>query len=388
MINTPAMVASWWSRARLGIFVHWTPASVPGWAPPYVSPGELPAAGRRAPLGWTSYAEWYENSLRFPGSPAAAHHRATYGSRPYTDFGRDFEDGLATWDPAAWARSFREAGAGYAVLVTKHHDGFCLWPSGTHNPHRTGWHTARDVVGEFAEAVRAEGLRFGVYYSGGLDWTFDDRPIGTAADMLSAVPRGSYPAYADAQLRELIRRYRPDILWNDIAWPASATEIRSLTDFYRFTVPHGVVNDRLLPYAPYWRGLSLPGATSLYNWWDRRTVAQGEGFVPRTPPDFDFRTPEYARYTGSDPYEITRGIDHSFGYNRNSGPNAFIDRRTLTSLVRDTAADGGNLLLNVGPRGEDATIPAEQRLRLDWLAEETASGELSSDRTPGRCAPE
>ncbi|MCX4655983.1 alpha-L-fucosidase [Streptomyces microflavus] len=382
------MVASWWSRARLGIFVHWTPASVPGWAPPYVPPSELPAAGRRAPLGWTSYAEWYENSLRFPGSPAAAHHRATYGTRPYTDFGHDFEDGLSGWDPAAWARSFREAGAGYAVLVTKHHDGFCLWPSETENPHRTGWHTARDVVGEFAEAVRAEGLRFGVYYSGGLDWTFDDRPIGTAADMFSAVPRGRYPAYADAQLRELIRRYRPDILWNDIAWPAAATGIRSLTDFYRFTVPHGVVNDRLLPYAPHWRALGLPGAKSLYNWWDRRTVAQGEGFVPRTPPDFDFRTPEYARYTGSDPYEITRGIDHSFGYNRNSGPDAFIDRRALTSLVRDTAADGGNLLLNVGPRGEDATIPAEQQLRLDWLAEETASGSLTPERTPGRSAPE
>ncbi len=228
------------------------------------------------------------------------------------------------------------------------------------------------MVGEFAEAVRAEGLRFGVYYSGGLDWTFDDRPIGTAADMFSAVPRGRYPAYADAQMRELIRRYRPDILWNDIAWPASADEIRSLVDFYRFTVPHGVVNDRLLPCAPHWRGLGLPGAKALYNWWDRRTVARGEGFVPRTPPVFDFRTPEYARYEGSDPYEITRGVDHSFGYNRNSGPDAFLDRAALTSLVRDTAADGGNVLLNVGPRGEDATIPAEQSLRLEWLAEDVA----------------
>ncbi|NEE45411.1 alpha-L-fucosidase, partial [Streptomyces sp. SID8455] len=60
----------------------------------------------------------------------------------------------------------------------------------------------------------------------------------------------------------------------------------------------------------------------------------------------------------------------------------------LTSLVRDTAADGGNLLLNVGPRGEDATIPAEQQLRLGWLAEETASGSLTPERTPGRSAPE
>lgn len=106
-------------------------------------------------------------------------------------------------------------------------------------------------------------------------------------------------------------------------------------------------------------------------------MAQGEGFVPRTPPVFDFRTPEYARYEGSDPYEITRGVDHSFGYNRASGADAFIGREALTSLVRDTAADGGNVLLNVGPRGEDATIPAEQRLRLEWLAEE--AGALTPD---------
>jgi len=362
------MVASWWSRARLGIFVHWTPASVPGWAPPYVPPDELPAAGRRAPLAWTAYAEWYENALRFPGSPVSAHHRATYGTRPYAASGADFNDALDGWDPTAWARDFRAAGARYAVLVTKHHDGFCLWPSEVANPNLSGWHTTRDVVGEFAEAVRAEGLRFGVYYSGGLDWTFDDRPIGTGADTVRAVPRGRYPAYADAQMRELIRRYRPDILWNDIAWPASRSAVRQLIAYYRFIVPHGVVNDRLYPYTPLWRTLRAPGAKALYDRWERRAIAQGEGFVPRKPPYYDFRTPEFARSTGPDPYEITRGIDHSFGYNRNSPPEAFLDRDALETLVRETAADGGNVLLNVGPRGEDATIPAEQLLRLKWLA--------------------
>ncbi|WP_327239624.1 alpha-L-fucosidase [Streptomyces sp. NBC_01318] len=375
------MVASWWSRAQLGIFVHWTPASVPGWAPPYVPADRLPLAGRPTPLGWTSYAEWYENALRFPGSPVSAHHRATYGTRPYTAFGQDFNEALESWDPAAWARSFRAAGARYAVLVTKHHDGFCLWPSEVRNPHRTGWHTTRDVVGEFAEAARAEGLRFGVYYSGGLDWTFDDRPIGTGADMVSAVPRGSYPAYAAAQMRELIRRYRPDILWNDIAWPGSRADVQRLIEYYRFTVPNGVVNDRLFPRAPLWSLLRLPGAKPLYNRWERRTIAQGEGFVPRKPPYYDFRTPEFARYIGPDPYEITRGIDHSFGYNRNSPPDAFLSRTALTALVTGTAAAGGNLLLNVGPRGEDATIPAAQQLRLDWLAE------LTTDLTPDGCVP-
>ncbi|MFB7215097.1 alpha-L-fucosidase [Streptomyces sp. NPDC056255] len=375
------MVASWWSRAGLGIFVHWTPASVPGWAPPYVPADELPLAGRRAPLGWTPYAEWYENALRFPGSPVAAHHRATYGARPYAAFGGDFNDALANWDPTAWARDFRAAGARYAVLVTKHHDGFCLWPSEVANPHRAGWHTARDAVGEFAEAVRAEGLRFGVHYSGGLDRTFDDRPIGTAADIVSAVPRGSYPAYAGAQMRELIRRYRPDILWNDIAWPGSPTDVQRLIEYYRFAVPHGVVNDRLLPRAPIWRTLSLPGAKALYNGRQRRTAARGEGSVPGRPPYRDFRPPESARRTGPGLYEITRGIDRGFGYNRNSPPEAHLGREALESLARETAAGGGNLLLGVGPRGEDAKVPAAQRLRLDWLAE------LTSELTPDGCVP-
>lgn len=367
MINTSTMVAPWWQQAQLGIFVHWTPASVPGWAPPYDPAG-------RAHLGWTSYGEWYENSLRFPGSPVSAHHRETYGSRPYTAFGGDFADALSGWDPADWARRFRAAGARYAVLVAKHHDGYCLWPSEVRNPHRTGWHTPSDVVGEFAEAVRAEGLRFGIYYSGGLDWTFQPRPIATGADTVAAVPRGAYPAYADAQLRELIRRYHPDILWNDIAWPAGRAGIRSLVEYYRFTVPHGVVNDRLYPYTPLWRALRVPGLRAAYNSWERRTVVSDEGFVPKKPPYYDFRTPEYSRYTGPDPFEITRGIDHSFGYNRNSGDGSFISRDALAALLATVRSDGGNLLLNVGPRGEDATIPPEQQRRLDWLGEAAGVG--------------
>ncbi len=103
--------------------------------------------------------------------------------------------------------------------------------------------------------------------------------------------------------------------------------------------------------------------------------------MPRKPPYYDFRTPEFARYIGPDPYEITRGIDHSFGCNRNSPPDAFLSRTALTALVTGTAPAGGNLLLNVGPRGEDATIPAAQQLRLDWLTE------LTPDLTPDGCVP-
>ena len=115
----------------------------------------------------TPYTEWYANAIQVAGTPSAAFHKANYGDAPYEAFKAPFLAGLKAWDAAAWAQTFREAGARYVVLVTKHHDGFCLWPSGVANPERAGWDAGRDIVGEIAAAVRAEGLRFGVYYSGG-----------------------------------------------------------------------------------------------------------------------------------------------------------------------------------------------------------------------------
>jgi hypothetical protein len=87
----------------------------------------------------TPYTEWYWNALRVPGSPTARFHAEHYGDRPYADFRPPFAEGLRAWDPSAWARLFRRACARYVVLVTKHHDGYCLWPSGVANPHQAGW---------------------------------------------------------------------------------------------------------------------------------------------------------------------------------------------------------------------------------------------------------
>ena len=76
-------------------------------------------------------------------------------------------------------------------------------------------------------------MRFGVYYSGGLDWTFEDRPLGAMSDVIAAIPRGDYPDYAAAHLRELIARYRPSVLWNDIAWPSEGKHLWPLlTEYY------------------------------------------------------------------------------------------------------------------------------------------------------------
>jgi len=366
-------VPAWWLDAKLGIFVHWTMAAVPAFAPVGDDMGGLMGSHRRDAFAWSPYTEWYENSIRFPDSPAARHHRATYGDLPYASFREPFESGIEQFEPDAWAATFAATGARYVVLVAKHHDGYCLWPTEVAHPHRPGWHSRRDVVGELATAVRRAGMRFGLYYSGGLDWTFDDRPMGSLGDMLAAVPRGDYPAYAEAQVRELIDRYRPSVLWNDIAWPEPAARLWPLLEDYYATVPDGVVNDRWMPWSP------LLGATrsSLV----RRAVDVGVarltspdgGIVPPRPPHFDVRTPEYVVFDDVQPtpWECVRGMDHSFGYNAHSGPEDFIGRDELLWLLADIAAKGGNLLLNVGPRGVDGAIPDEQLERLDWLGDWT-----------------
>lgn len=360
---------AWWSDAKLGIFIHWTPASVAGFAPVDSEIGALVASGAPDALAESPYTEWYENSLRFPGSSASRYHSEHYGLMPYAELADRFREGLESWDPDDWARRFAATGARYVVLVTKHHDGFCLWPSSVDNPNRRGWHTGRDVVGELRESVLAAGMRFGVYYSGGLDWTFDDRPVGNLGDMIASVPRGAYPAYAAAQVRELIARYAPSVLWNDIMWPDVAAGLWPLLAEYHHHVPDGVVNDRWMPWMPVMglarhrpvrRGADLVSA--------RAARAEG-GLVPTKPPYFDVQTPEYVVFDDVRrvPWECVRGMDESFGYNRMSRPEHFLTGEGLLDMFADIASKGGNLLLNVGPRGEDARIPDEQLALLDTL---------------------
>ncbi|MBV8462749.1 MAG: alpha-L-fucosidase [Acidimicrobiales bacterium] len=363
-------VPAWWRDAKLGIFVHWTPASVPAFAPTQSDFSQLMASRRPDALADAPYAEWYENSLRFPDSPAARHHRSVWADRPYRSFADDFEAGLEQWDPEGWSARFAAAGAGYVVLVAKHADGWCLWPTTVANPNVPKWHSRRDLVGELAEAVRARGMRFGLYYSGGLDSTFCARPMGSMGDVIAAVPRGPYPAYAEAQVRELIDRYQPSVLWNDVAWPSLAKDLWPLLAAYYDRVPDGVVNDRWMPWSPLFRLADTSiGRRALDAAFRRQTRASG-GLLPPKPPHFDYRTPEYLTFdTVQDtPWECVRGMDRSFGYNAESAPEHFLSREELLWTVVDIAAKGGNLLLNVGPRGVDAQIPDEQLDRLRWLA--------------------
>jgi alpha-L-fucosidase len=364
---TPA----WWLDAKLGIFVHWTPASVPAFAPGDAEIGELLVSDAPDALAESPYTEWYENSLRFPNSSVARHHRAVYGDRPYDEFARDWEAGLASWDPDAWAARFAATGARHVVFVAKHCDGYSLWPTDVRHPHRDRWHSTRDVVGEMAEAVRGAGMRFGLYYCGGLDWSFEPTPMGSMAGVIAAIPRGEYPAYAETQVRELITRYRPSVLWNDVAWPAPGARLWRLLGDYYAQVPDGVVNDRWMPWHPL---LGLAGTAAgrrLIDAGSRRQARRDGGLLPPKPPHFDYRTPEYLALAdiAREPWETVRGMDRSFGYNASSRPEHFIGHEELLGLLVDAAAKNGRLLLNVGPRGVDAQIPPEQLTRLDWLSQ-------------------
>jgi len=366
---------AWYDEAKLGIFVHWTPASVIGYAPREREINELLVERYDDMQVEVPYTEWYENSLRFPQSSAAKYHREHYGARPLHEFAADFARAVEErWDPEAWADAFAAAGARYVVLVTKHHDGFCLWPTRVPNPRRAQWSLRRDAVGELARAVRARGIRFGVYYSGGLDWTFDARPIANIGDLIAAAPGGAYPRYADAHFRELIERFQPDVLWNDISWPGvRASLLRLFADYYN-EIPEGMVNDRWTPVFPMGRLLRIPFVRRRFNARVKAAVLRHGGAL-QPPPALhaDTRTPEYATFPDVRPekWECVRGIDKSFGFNRASRPEDFLSREALIHSLVDIASKNGNLLLNVGPRGEDAQIPEPQLERLRWLGDFT-----------------
>jgi len=366
-------VPDWYHDAKLGIFVHWTMASVPAFAPRDCDILELLRTRYRDLQAFTPYVEWYENALKFPDSPVARYHREHYGARPYAAFREDFErGGIARLDPDGWAEAFRAAGARYVVLVTKHHDGYCLWPSRVPNPRRPGWASPRDCVGELARAVRARGMRFGVYYSGGLDWSFEPQPVRTVVECMASIPGRDYPAYAEAQVRELVERFEPSVLWNDIAWPTDRAALFRLFADYYAAVPEGVVNDRWLTRSWIADALRLRPLGWLADRLVERQVRLGRAdLTPPRPPFCDVRTPEYAAFPDARPekWESVRGMDKSFGYNRASQEEDFLSHAELIRSFADIVSKNGNLLLNVGPRGEDAAIPEPQLRRLRWLGE-------------------
>lgn len=364
---------TWYDDAKLGIFLHWGLYSVPGWAPQVPDIQQLlREQGPAEMLRHNPYAEWYLNSSRLKGSPTWRHHRDTYGADvTYDDFIAPFDGGTVAADMDAIARACRDAGAGYVVLTAKHHDGFCLWPTALPHPRKGRYHARRDIVGDLSRAVIGAGLRMGLYYSGGYDWPYNDALLQNPADSFLAVPHTpDYIGYATAHVSELIARYRPAVLWNDICWPAGGDLPALFAEYYN-SVPDGVINDRWIE-PPRHRGaltdaLARVGGDVLQRLWPLIPQKYKSLTFPADH-HYDIRTPEYARFDSIQQrkWESTRGVGHSFGANRNERPQDIV---TTTELVRsfvDIVAKNGNLLIGIGP-DENGAIPEQQLSPLRGL---------------------
>ena len=331
---------AWWADAGLGILVHWGPYSVPAWAP--LGPDPYAVAEAR---GWdeallrTPYAEWYWNGLALAGSDVAAYHEANHAGTTYEDFAATFAEASANVEADSWAELFARAGAGYVVLTTKHHDGFALWPT-----KQTDFSIAQtpydgDIVGEYVDAARAEGIRVGFYYSLS-DWHHPDYPPFTEADKpyVSFLGKRSptWDRYVDAmfgQVRELCTDYGPiDLMWFDGQWERTKDEWRAaeLAAMIRELQPGVIINDR------------LPGG-------DYATPEQG---VPGVAPDGR--------------WEACLTMNRSWGYVPRD--NEYKSSTELVHTLCEVAGKGGNLLLNVSPRA-DGSLPDEQKVRLQDVAE-------------------
>jgi alpha-L-fucosidase len=339
----------WYADAKLGIFIHWGLYSVPGWAP--LSHPEHDFASTDY-IKYNPYAEWYLNVMRIPGSPTQQYHREHYGNMSYYDFAPVFNRESKKWNPDAMAAAFKMAGARYVVLTSKHHEGFTLWPSTTLNPNPSiplnERHAERDIVGDLTKAVDKQGMKMGLYYSGGYDWTFNAGPIEAPGDYESVKPENkAYGDYAFAQIHELIEKYHPMLLWNDIDWPKTDRAMQVEADYYN-AIPDGVIDDRF--------GIKHS----------------------------DFTSPEYEKKDtiSEKKWEECRGLGRSFGYNRAEGEKETIAPADLIALLVDIVSKNGNLLLDVGPEA-DGTIPPVQMERLKalgaWLKQ---NGEAVYDTTP------
>ena len=328
----------WYDDAKLGIFLHWGLYSVPGWAPQVANIQQmLHDDGPAAMLRNNPYAEWYRNTSRVEGSPTWQHHREAWGEDfDYDDFVPLFDAGTADADLGAIAEVCRQAGARYVVLTTKHHEGFTLWPATEPHPSKGHYRAGRDLVGELTEEVRARGMRMGLYYSGGYDWPYNDALMKEPADAMLAVPSSPrYERYATAHVTELIERYEPSVLWNDVCWPAGGNLAELFARYYN-TVPDGVINDRWLqPTAkrsPARDELTRIGGNLLQAMW-KHLPSDVKSLTFPGANWYDFNTPEYASFDEivDKKWESTRGVGHSFGANRNERPEDIV---TSTELIR------------------------------------------------------
>lgn len=325
---------SWFTDAKFGIFIHWGVYSVPSYAP--IVPGRL------------AYSEWYWNAITEgrKGTKNPVHsgsweyHRRVYGAEfAYPDFAPQFRAEL--FDPDQWAAVFKRSGAKYVVLTSKHHDGFALWPSREAsatwgrpwNAVETG--PRRDLLGDLTAAVRRKGLRMGYYFSL-YEWYnplwLSDKPRYIAKHM--------FP-----QFKDLVNRYRPSLIFGDGEWDLPSAEWRT-PELLAWLFNESSVKDEVV----------------INDRWGKDSRHKHGGYW----------TTEYTpgMSTGGHPWEESRGMGFSYGYNRAERLEHYHTGRQLVLMLVDLVSRGGNFLLDIGPAA-DGTIPVimEQRLAEigSWL---------------------
>jgi alpha-L-fucosidase len=309
----------WFKDAKLGIFIHWGVYSVPAYS------------------NKEDYAEWYLRGLMLGDSLRTSYMQTHFGKDfEYKDFAPYFKTEL--FYPDEWADIFKRAGAKYVVMVSKHHDGYAMWPSKyapQWNSMEVGPH--RDLVGELTESVRKAGLRMGLYYSLP-EW---NNPL----HRWDTDPHRNIGPYVEQhmipQFKELIGTYKPELIFSDGEWFNSAKEWHAaelISWYFNLVGDEAVVNDR----------------------WG--SGSQGMGFL----------TPEYSSGIAATdrPWAEVRGLGRSFGLNRFEKLDAYMSGEELVHLFVKAVANGGGLIINVGPKA-DGQIPLLQQDRLiqlgDWL---------------------
>ena len=314
----------WFEDAKFGVFIVWGVYSVPAWGPK------------------DRYAEWYWYDMQNRKSETGKFHEKAYGvDVKYQDFAHRFKAEL--FDPDHWADIVVRSGAKYTVFTTKFHDGFSMWP----DEYNWNWNAKdigphRDLVGDVTDAMRNRDIRVGFYYS--------------LYEWFNPLYNSDVDRYVDTymlpQMKSLVERYKPDLIWPDGEWDYPSETWRS-TEFLAWLYNESPVKDEVV----------------VNDRWGEETRGK-HGGIWTTEYDLvhnaDANEMEIEHY-----WEECRGIGTSFGYNRNEYLENYSTSEELVEILINKVARGGNLLLNIGPTA-DGRIPVIMQQRLvdmgDWLA--------------------
>jgi alpha-L-fucosidase len=299
---------AWWREAKFGMFIHWGIYSVPA--------GEW--------NGKTDYAEWFLEETHMPVSQ-------------YAQFAQQFDP--EKFAAKAWVKTAKDAGMKYLVITSKHHDGFGMWPSDLTDWCIKSTPFKRDPLRELSDECRRQGITFCVYYSI-MDWHSSDWGTRRAwNDVATGTPdMDRYVAYMKGQLKELITRYHPAVLWFDGEWESPWTHERGvdLWNYLRALDPKLIINNRI--------GKARAGMEGMDAGKDRVG---------------DYGTPEQqippAGFGPGVDWETCMTMNNHWGYNKHD--DHWKSPETIIHNLCDIASKGGNYLLNVGPTSEGLIPP-------------------------------